>query len=74
MRGSSPVAEFLGSIGLAVGFLTRIAAFGIGCVMLVAIITVHWAHGFFMNWDGNQKGEGFEFHLLALISFSTAAL
>jgi len=34
--------------------------------MLVAIATVHWPNGFFMNWYGNQKGEGFEYHLLAL--------
>jgi putative oxidoreductase len=59
-------AEFLGSLGLAVGLLTRIAAFGIACVMLVAIVTVHWPNGFFMNWYGNQKGEGFEYHLLVL--------
>ena len=58
-------AEFFGSLGLAVGFLTRIAAFGVACVMLVAIVTVHWPNGFFMNWYGNQKGEGFEYHLLA---------
>jgi putative oxidoreductase len=58
-------AEFLGPLGLAVGLLTRIAAFGVACVMLVAIVTV-WPHGFFMNWYGNQKGEGFEYHLLAL--------
>ena len=59
-------AEFLGPLGLAVGLLTRVAAFGIACVMLVAIFTVHWPHGLFMNWYGNQKGEGFEYHLLAL--------
>ena len=59
-------AEFLGPLGLAVGLLTRVAAFGIACVMLVAIVTVHWQHGFFINWYGNQKGEGFEYHLLAL--------
>jgi len=59
-------AEFLGPLGLAVGLLTRVAAFGIACVMLVASITVHWPHGFFMNWDGTQQGEGFEFHVLAL--------
>jgi putative oxidoreductase len=59
-------AEFLGSLGLAVGFLTRVAAFGIACVMRVAIATVHWPHGFFMNWSGTQPGEGFEYHLLAL--------
>ena len=58
--------EFLGPLGLAVGLLTRVAAFGIACVMLVAILTVHWPHGFFMNWYGNQKGEGFEYHLLML--------
>jgi len=50
---------------VAVGLLTRVAALGIACVMLVAI-TVHWPQGFFMNWYGNQKGEGFEYHLLAL--------
>ena len=59
-------AEFLGPFGLAVGLLTRVAAFGIACVMLVAIFTVHVPHGFFMNWSGNQKGEGFEYHLLVL--------
>ena len=59
------VAEFLGPLGLAFGLLTRIAAFGIACVMVVAIVTVHWPHGFFINWYGNQKGEGFEYHLLA---------
>ena len=59
-------AEFFGSLGLLVGLLTRVAAFGIACIMLVAIITVHWPHGFFMNWFGNQKGEGFEYHLLVL--------
>lgn len=59
-------AEFFGPLGLAVGLLTRVAAFGIACVMLVAIITVHWPHGFFINWYGNQKGEGIEYHLLVL--------
>lgn len=59
-------AEFLGSIGLFFGFLTRLAAFGIACVMLGAIFTVHLQHGFFMNWQGNQAGEGIEYHLLAI--------
>jgi putative oxidoreductase len=58
--------EFLGSIGLAVGLFTRVAAFGIACVMVGAVLTTHTQHGFFMNWYGNQKGEGFEFHLLVL--------
>jgi len=59
-------AEFLGSLGLIVGFLTRIAALGIACVMAGAITMVHLPNGFFMNWSGAQPGEGFEYHLLVL--------
>ena len=59
-------AEFFGGLGLILGFLTRIAAFGIAMNMLVAIAMVHRAFGFFMNWTGTQKGEGFEYHLLVL--------
>src|ERR1700704_2396912 len=59
-------AEFFGGLGLILGFLTRIAAFGITVTMLVAIATVHAPVGFFMNWSGTQKGEGFEYHLLVL--------
>lgn len=60
------LAEFAGSLGLIVGLLSRVAAFGIACTMVVAILTVHAANGFFMNWMGDQKGEGFEYHLLAI--------
>ncbi len=59
-------AEFFGSLGLILGFLTRIAAFGIAVNMIVAVLMVHIHVGFFVNWFGNQKGEGFEYHLLAL--------
>jgi putative oxidoreductase len=59
-------AEFLGSLGLISGFLTRIAAFGIACNMMVAIAAIHVHNGFFMNWSGTQKGEGIEYHLLVL--------
>ena len=58
--------EFFGSLGLIFGFLGRVAAFGVLCVMLGAVFTVHLPNGFFMNWMGNQKGEGFEYHLLAI--------
>src|ERR1051326_1510086 len=51
-------AEFLGALGLITGFLTRIAAFGIAANMAVAVAMIHHANGFFMNWYGNQKGEG----------------
>ena len=60
-------AELGGALLLLVGFLTRLAAFGIGCVMAAAVIMVHSKVGFFMNWaNAAQKGEGFEYHLLAL--------
>lgn len=59
-------AEFLGGIGLIVGALGRIAAFGILCNMMVAVFMVHGQNGLFMNWTGQQKGEGFEYHLLAI--------
>src|ERR1700690_4514514 len=59
-------AEFFGGLGLILGFLTRIAAFGIAVNKVVAIALVHSSFGFFMNWTGTQKGEGFEYHLLVL--------
>jgi putative oxidoreductase len=60
------MAEFLGGLGLIVGFLARIAAFGIAVNMAVAIFMVHIHNGLFMNWYGNQKGEGWEYHALAI--------
>src|SRR6476660_10313483 len=39
------VAEFFGGLGLILGFLTRIAAFGIGVNMLVAVAMVHHSFG-----------------------------
>jgi len=59
-------AEFFGGIGLLLGLLTRVAAFGIAVNMLVAIVTVHSQFGLFANWSGTQKGEGIEYHLLVL--------
>ena len=60
------LAEALGSVGLVVGLGTRVAAFGIAAIMVGAVLTTHLSVGFFMNWFGNQPGEGFEYHLLAL--------
>jgi len=59
-------AEFAGSIGLITGLLGRVSAFGMAVNMLVAALMVHASNRFFMNWAGNQKGEGFEYHLLAI--------
>ena len=59
-------AESLGAVALIAGALTRVAALGVGSVMIVATLTVHQSNGFFMNWSGSQAGEGFEYHLLVL--------
>jgi len=34
--------------------------------MIVAVMMVHAKNGLFMNWFGNQKGEGYEYHALAI--------
>ena len=60
------IGEFLGSLGLIFGFLSRISAFGIISIMMGAIFIGHLSHGFFMNWYGNQKGEGIEYRLLMI--------
>lgn len=60
------IGEFFGGLGLIVSFLTRVAAAGVGLIMLGAMLLVHRQHGFFMNWTGQKAGEGFEFHLLAI--------
>jgi putative oxidoreductase len=60
------VSEFFGSLALVAGLGTRLAAFGAAAVMIGAVLTSHLGNGFFMNWFGTQRGEGFEYHLLAL--------
>ncbi len=59
-------AEFLGGIGLLLGLLGRVAAFGIACNMVMGVAMVHRHFGLFANWSGTQKGEGIEYHLLAI--------
>jgi len=66
--------EFLGGLGLLLGFLSRIAALAIGVEMIVAVFLVHLPNGFFMNWFGNKAGEGFEFHLLAIVTAATVVV
>ena len=61
------LAEFLGSLGLITGLLGRVAAFGILCNMVVAVTLIHSKVGFFMNWTLTAgRGEGYEFHILAI--------
>jgi putative oxidoreductase len=52
------VAEFFGSIALVLGLFSRAAAVGIISVMIGAVVTTHLPNGFFMNWTGQQAGEG----------------
>ena len=60
------IGEFFGSLGLLAGFLTRFSAASLAVIMLGAIVLVHLPVGFFMNWFGQQQGEGFEYHLLVI--------
>jgi putative oxidoreductase len=60
------VVETLGAVLLLGGFLTRLWALGIGVSLSICMYLYHVQQGFFMNWLGQQKGEGFEYHLLAL--------
>jgi putative oxidoreductase len=53
--------EFVGGLGLVTGMLTRVAALGPLCTMLIAILTVHWGHGLFAR-DG-----GYEYPLTLLL-------
>lgn len=68
--------EFAAPIALFFGFFTRLAALAIGSHILVAMILGgHIANGFFMNWMGKQKGEGFEYHILmATVAFGLVFL
>ncbi|MEZ4376177.1 MAG: DoxX family protein [Polyangiaceae bacterium] len=59
------LGESVGALMLVLGLGTRFAALGISLIMAGAALS-HLSVGFFMNWFGNQSGEGFEYHLLAL--------
>jgi putative oxidoreductase len=60
------LAEFLGGLGLIAGLLSRVAAVGIAVVMFTAIVIVNGRYGLFLNWFGDKKGHGYEYHLLAI--------
>ena len=46
--GAAALAELLGGILVLTGLLTRVGAFLILCVMLTAMLGVHWKNGFFL--------------------------
>lgn len=59
------IIEFFGPLFLALGFLTRVAAFAIGAEFIGIVIKAHIHNGFFMNWGQElNKGEGLEFFIL----------
>lgn len=58
--------EAIASLFILAGFLTRVSAFGIFGLFVGVAAKIHLANGFFMNWGGNQKGEGIEYFLLLL--------
>jgi putative oxidoreductase len=60
------LGESLGAISIGLGFLTRFSAASVILIMKGAVFMVHWQNGFFMNWTGAQKGEGFEYHILVM--------
>ena len=56
--------ESLGAISLILGVATRLLALSYTLLAAGIVLTVHLPHGFYMNWDSSQTGEGFEFFLL----------
>jgi putative oxidoreductase len=58
--------EVFGALGLLLGLLSRVAALGVGVIMVVAPFANNLYPRFFMNWTGRQMGEGYEYHLLAI--------
>lgn len=67
------VIEFFGALSLIAGFASRLWSALTIILFIGIILTSHLEHGFFMNWFGNQQGEGYEFHLL-LIGLAIATL
>ena len=67
------IIEFFGALALILGFASRVWAVLIIILMVGIIFTAHIDNGFFMNWFGNQPGEGYEYHLL-VIGLSLAIL
>jgi putative oxidoreductase len=50
-------AEFLGGIGLILGAMGRVAAFGIACPMVVAVLIVHLPNVLYRTGRGNKRAK-----------------
>jgi len=59
------IGQSLGSIGLILGCLGRIAAAANFIIFTGAIFT-HVEDGWTMNWTGKKKGEGIEYFVMLL--------
>ena len=60
--GLAALSELVGGVLVGLGFLTRVGAFFIGCVMLTAIAGVHWPNGLFAA----NRGYEYPMTLLAI--------
>ena len=60
------IIECIGALSLIAGFASRIWSVLIIILFTGIIFSSHVNYGFFMNWFGNQKGEGYEYHLLVI--------
>lgn len=58
--------EFFAPIALVLGVGSKILAAVIAILFFGIMLTSHLNFGFFMNWMGNQAGEGLEYFLLAI--------
>lgn len=58
------LVETLGALLLIIGFAGRINAAAMAVVMVGAFVIDHLPNGFYMNWFGGTRGEGFEFDIL----------
>lgn len=67
------VIEFFGALSLFAGFASRLWSVLTIILFIGIVLTSHLEQGFFMNWFGNQQGEGYEFHLL-IIGLALATL
>jgi putative oxidoreductase len=61
------VAELAGGLLLAAGAFTLATSAVLATIMVVAVWTVHFSSGFFLNWTiAPGQGHGYEFNLALL--------
>jgi putative oxidoreductase len=58
--------ESIAALMVFLGLATRVAALGIFGLFAIIAVQFHSSNGFFMNWFGNQPGEGLEYFIILL--------